>query len=473
MTDAFFERHYGAAKKVCLVLQHQQQLSKLTVPVLFILFRKINNKFFIRITTNNHHPFSLVEGDYKYSKASIICYSRLVNERMTKFISLIPLVLLQAASSFTLLNPHHKRIPYSNKSLHVPLITLHSNTATTAAGTTRNNDQDFRQITTIPETSSLSINTFAGQVENAVLSKYGAEETARVLQSWRLLDKDYEHHAYIGKEDSQISATESNCYQYAHSYVDGLTCEPFWDVSKLSWAKKLANKYKTIRNEFLSVLSDQEKLEQGNNIWAGALTEEAGGYGKGWNTLVLMNRGMWDETNCNLFPQTAKAVLNSGIPATEVFFASMKPQSSIKLHSDFTNFVLTSHLAVDIPESGSNKCRLTVGDETRQWINGEVMLFDTSIMHDAINESKQMRYILMFRVWHPDLTETEKNALQLIYDCLEVPDLLSEERDRREAAEREVAKLRTFPKLQSSTSGFGSSSNSSGTVKKNKKGKKK
>ena len=44
---------------------------------------------------------------------------------------------------------------------------------------------------------------------------------------------------------------------------------------------------------------------------------------------------------------------------------------------------MTSHLAVEIPESGNNKCRLSIGDETREWINGEIMLFDTSIMHDG------------------------------------------------------------------------------------------
>lgn len=328
--------------------------------------------------------------------------------------------------------------------------------------------EDFRQTTTIPLTSPLSKNTFAGQVEDAIITKYGSEETARVLQSWRLLDKDYEHRAYVGGGD--ISPEQSNCYQYTHSYVDGLTCTPFWDVTKQSWAKKLSNKYSTIRKELLNVLSDEKKLSEGNNVWAGALTEEAGGYGEGWSTLVLMNRGMWDESNCNLFPQTAKAVKNSGIPATEVFFASMKPNSDIKLHSDFTNFVLTSHLAVDIPESGQNKCRLSVGDETRQWINGEVMLFDTSIMHDAINESDEMRYILMFRVWHPDLTEVEKNALQLIYDCLEYPDLLSTDEKTRTAAEEAIANVRAFPKLKSVSSGFGNTG-AQNSGKKKKKGK--
>ena len=371
---------------------------------------------------------------------------------------------------------------------------LHNNSATTTTSTqaAAENDQgDFRITSTIPETVPLSKNTFAGQVEQAVMAKYGTEETQRIVQSWRLLDKDYEHHAYVGTHDSDdidnvdvdvdvetttetthiISPNESNCYQYAHSYVDGLECKPFWDISQQSWANKLSNKHKTIRRELFSVLSDEEKINEGNNVWAGALTEEAGGYGEGWSTLVLMNRGMWDEVNCNLFPQTAKAVQNSGIPATEVFFASMKPHSDIKLHSDFTNFVLTSHLAVEIPENGDNKCRLSVGDETREWINGEVTLFDTSIMHDAINETDDTRYILMFRVWHPDLTEVEKNALQLIYDCLEFPDLLSEDENKRQKAEIEVVRMRSFPKLKSASAGFGSKASASGGGKKKKKGK--
>lgn len=130
----------------------------------------------------------------------------------------------------------------------------------------------------------------------------------------------------------------------------------------------------------------QRLKEEGNNIWAGALTDDASSYGKGWRTLVLMNRGTWDHVNVNLFPKTATAIKDSGVAAAEVFFASMQPHTDIKMHSDFTNFVLTAHLAIDIPESGNNKCRLTVGDETRQWINGE---------------GKILEFILSLRYIHP------------------------------------------------------------------------
>lgn len=100
------------------------------------------------------------------------------------------------------------------------------------------------------------------------------------------------------------------------------------------------------------------------------------------------------------------------------------------------------------------------------------MVFDTSIMHDAVNESDEMRYILMMRVWHPDLTPTEVEALQYTYDCLMVPDLVSSDQGERFLAERQVESMHKFPTLQLSETapaGFGGG----GGKKKKKKSKKK
>ena len=172
---------------------------------------------------------------------------------------------------------------------------------------------------------------------------------------------------------------------------------------------------------------------------------------------MLMNRGFWDPVNVKLFPVAAKAIHDCCCPAVEVFFASMSPNTDIKLHSDFANFVLTSHLALDIPNSGENLCRLTIGDTERQWINGEIMLFDTSILHSAVNESEKTRFILMMRVWHPDLTETERNALQYIYNCLEFPELASGDVSERICADAIVEAARRFPEIKKGTgrkSGF-------------------
>lgn len=230
----------------------------------------------------------------------------------------------------------------------------------------------------LPDTSRpLAPHTFAGMVEQGLLERFDKSQITRVLQSWRLLDQEYYHNVYVG--DPSLQET-SHMIQECHSYVPGLSIQPFWNPAEFDfgWAQELENSYPEIAAEFQAVTADLQSLQQqGNNIWAGALTEDASAYGQDWKTLVLMNRGTWDPINVNLFPKTSSAVQKAGVPVTEVFFASMKGPSKIERHTDFTNFVLTSHLAIDIPSNGQNKCRLTVGDTTNEWINGKCMVFDT------------------------------------------------------------------------------------------------
>eukprot|EP00537_Pseudo-nitzschia_pungens_P006180 CAMPEP_0172371574 /NCGR_PEP_ID=MMETSP1060-20121228/43609_1 /TAXON_ID=37318 /ORGANISM="Pseudo-nitzschia pungens, Strain cf. cingulata" /LENGTH=414 /DNA_ID=CAMNT_0013097251 /DNA_START=92 /DNA_END=1336 /DNA_ORIENTATION=+ len=307
----------------------------------------------------------------------------------------------------------------------------------------------------LPDTSEpLNPQTYAGMIEQGLKERFDETEIERVLTSWRLVDKGYYRKEYVGGKTAEEEIASSDMIQECHSYVPGLSVKPFWDTQEFDWTKTLESRYPEIREEFDAVMSNMDKLQrEGNNIWAGALTEDASSYGEGWKTLVLMDRGRWDPTNANLFPKTAQAVYASGASATEIFFASMKGPSSIKKHSDFTNFVLTSHLALDIPYSGENKCRLTVGDETREWINGKSYVFDTSLLHDAENESDKMRYILMMRVWHPDLTPIEKEALQFTFDCLECDQLLSPNEEERFKAEKITEASRSFPLIPENQTG--------------------
>lgn len=322
------------------------------------------------------------------------------------------------------------------------------------------NDDVVRSVTNMPDIISmapLSQNTFAGKVEQALIQRFKPSKIERVITSWRLAELGYEHREFVGDQQSPpiTDAATSRCYQYAPSFVPGLKALAWWDNAgdDLVWAKSLSESFESIRDEFTYVMSAPGKLSEGNNVWAGALSTDAESYGEGWKTLVLMNRGQWDESNVQLFPSTSRAIYESGAPVAEAFFASMKPQTSIKPHSDFTNFVLTSHLPLVIPENGSNKCRLSVGDETREWLEGKIILFDTSIYHDAVNDSEEMRYILMLRVWHPDLTKEEIAALQFIYDCLEIPELLSDDPGTVFKAEQRAKMLKGFPLATSQTSG--------------------
>ena len=142
-----------------------------------------------------------------------------------------------------------------------------------------------RSTTTLPSTDKVLSHpgTFSGQVEQALINKFDESKIKRVIQSWRLLEMDYEHREFVGSQQSpplneDVDQT-SRYYQHAPSYVPGLKACAWWD-EELDWMKSLSKSYRAIRKEFMSVMSNPDKLQsEGNNIWAGALTEDASSYG--------------------------------------------------------------------------------------------------------------------------------------------------------------------------------------------------
>jgi Aspartyl/Asparaginyl beta-hydroxylase len=148
-----------------------------------------------------------------------------------------------------------------------------------------------------------------------------------------------------------------------------------------------------------------------------------------------------------VFPVTAQAVLDAQVPATDIMFAVLPPNYSMHRHTDHGNLVLASHLGIDIPYSGENKCRLEVGDMEKQWINGEMLLFDSSIYHRAVNDADRMRVVLLINVWHPELSEVERQALEFIFDAKEMEnhDLVSPDKQRRRTAEEIAAAKKVLP----------------------------
>src|SRR3546814_11463478 len=50
-------------------------------------------------------------------------------------------------------------------------------------------------------------------------------------------------------------------------------------------------------------------------------------------------------------------------------------------------------------------CALRVGDETRIWEPGKLLMLDDTIRHEAWNHSDRLRVVLIFDVWHPMPTD--------------------------------------------------------------------
>jgi len=254
--------------------------------------------------------------------------------------------------------------------------------------------------------------------------KYKAKDVHRVVGSWRRMAKGQVQHAPVSLPGSDDS--DPYMKQEADSFIEGLPITLFYDAMEYPWAKQLQDEADVVLQEFLEVTGNSELEEQGNNVWAdagvgGVEDPNALAYGPEWRTLALQVRGVWDDVNTNLFPRTVDLLRRSGAPTVEAFFAKMQAGSVINPHSDGCNFHLTSHLGLVVPEG---QCWLKVGDQKRYWEKGKVMLFDTSIIHAAENEAPTDRYVLMLRVWHPELTAIEVEALNWIFNCLDEPELL-------------------------------------------------
>jgi len=64
-------------------------------------------------------------------------------------------------------------------------------------------------------------------------------------------------------------------------------------------------------------------------------------------------------------------------------------------------------LPLIVPEG----CWFRVGGETRYWRRGEAFLFDDTIEHEAMNPSDELRVVLIFDVWRPELEPVERQAI--------------------------------------------------------------
>jgi aspartyl/asparaginyl beta-hydroxylase (cupin superfamily) len=52
-----------------------------------------------------------------------------------------------------------------------------------------------------------------------------------------------------------------------------------------------------------------------------------------------------------------------------------------------------------------------VGGETREWLEGKAFAFDDTIEHEAWNNSKKRRAVLIIDSWNPHLSDAEREAI--------------------------------------------------------------
>jgi aspartyl/asparaginyl beta-hydroxylase (cupin superfamily) len=197
--------------------------------------------------------------------------------------------------------------------------------------------------------------------------------------------------------------------QPTNFYFPELPQIEFYDRREFPWVKGLEMQTARIRSEAQAILGGAgwapyiESETRLPNTNANPLQQDPN-----WSAFYLIKDGSEVEFNARRCPATMAALQELPLCRTgrtpAVLFSLLRPGTRIRPHHGFMNTRLICHLPLIIPE----ECALRVGNETRAWREGEVVLFDDSVEHEASNLSKELRVVMIFDVWRPELSEKER-----------------------------------------------------------------
>lgn len=171
--------------------------------------------------------------------------------------------------------------------------------------------------------------------------------------------------------------------------------------------RELEAGYPDVRDECLRLLEIKDRLTDVKEVGAGYTK---GGIHKAQWKAFMFKSGEFIEENCARAPKTAALLRN--IPGLyTAFFSIVDPHQYITPHWGYYKGFLRYHLGVLIPDDNRDgKCWLRVNDDPEDnrkqdesliengekyyWKNGEGIVFDDNFLHDARNESDQIRVVL-------------------------------------------------------------------------------
>lgn len=191
----------------------------------------------------------------------------------------------------------------------------------------------------------------------------------------------------------------------------GLRPNPFWDTEALemAWTKEFESHYDVIKSELLALRGQAGFQPYRGPNWTQGI-EAPDGLGKmshdagDWNVFYLFLHDAKFEENCARCPETVR-LIEKVAPRhyCHAMFSALTPGTHITKHNGPTNKKLRCHL----PLTGCSGARLRVADEYTNPTEKKLFVMDDSFEHEAWHEGEETRIVLIFDIWHPDLSDKE------------------------------------------------------------------
>ena len=140
-----------------------------------------------------------------------------------------------------------------------------------------------------------------------------------------------------------------------------------------------------------------------------------------WGAYYLWEAGSPVAGHAEACPRVMAALTKAPIPVIAgrspmALFSLLRPGTHIAPH----NGLLNTRLIVHVPLIAPPGCTLRVGAETREWREGEALIFDDSFEHEAWNRGERTRIVLLFEIWRPEIGEAERAELVTLFEAIDL-----------------------------------------------------
>ena len=212
-------------------------------------------------------------------------------------------------------------------------------------------------------------------------------------------------------------------YQQPHYYFfPELPQVQFYDRNDFPWLDKVEAATADVRAELIEVLKDPSKFKPYVQGDPRRPTYDPKGMlnNPDWSAFYLWQEGKVVPENAARCQATMNALAHVPLARVKnrspsVLFSLLRPGARIPPHTGFVNTRLICHLPLIVPRD----CRFRVGNDTRTPVEGKAWVFDDTMEHEAWNGSDQIRAILLFEIWRPELTEEERGLVSTMFEAID------------------------------------------------------
>ncbi len=197
-------------------------------------------------------------------------------------------------------------------------------------------------------------------------------------------------------------------------FIPGLPSKPFFDIVEIPGLANFYGKLSQRRGQ-LEALCRCEK-ESYVDVLGNVPEQEAWQKlrKKRWGSVHFIKGGqptdaVTTEMSGLLSDFKHPAVADCPPHAPEAFVSELQPGVHIPPHFGISNVKLTAHFPIFVNDGSY----VTVGDQTRYWRDHKQgLVFDDSYRHSAGNDGDTSRFVFIFDVWNPHLTDSEKQCIK-------------------------------------------------------------